>query len=279
MHAAISAESIPVPPRAPSGPRQATPRAKHLLAALRPFHTATRWLAVLLAAWLVAWVGPDGWDRYAHAALGVSFGGLLAGRLPLPRNADLSLVWCMTVCLVSAMAPELDLSGTRPSGWVVFGWVIAGLTMISATIVAFCTAMREIARASGLHESTKQWRRVLHWQLGAVGTVILVAIVTAPQAVQTSPDHYEVESAWALALLGMALVAVSYPILALVRLLLHLHRSFGLRAMVERGDLVLRNDPSSRAPAPAPLTYQAPPPPWESSVAPIALEHPSRPRS
>jgi hypothetical protein len=155
---------------------------------------------------------------------------------------------------------------------------VTGVVLLSATIVAFCTVMREIARASGSHGLAEQWQTVLRWQLGAIGSAILIIafiVVTSPQASLAVPFHYE--GLWALPLIGLILVVLVHPIIAFVRLLLHLRRSFGLRAMVERGDLVLRNDPASPAPAPAVLSYQTLPPPWESSVTLIADEHPARP--
>lgn len=59
-----------------------------------------------------------------------------------------------------------------------------------------------------------------------------------------------------------------YAVVARVGLLLHLRRAFGLRGLVERGELVLRNDaaPSSTAAAPR-FAFQAAPPPWESSTS------------
>jgi hypothetical protein len=177
----------------------------------------------------------------------------------------------MTVAFLSALASFASVSSTtiEPAAELAIVAVVVALALAVATFVAFFTAMRALAEAAGAIESIGSWRRVQLWHLGALGVVLLLALLSLPYATQTSPGHYELGDVSGLfvmlavlALLG----AMVYAIVLMVGLLLHLRRTFGLEGLVERGHLVLRQDAWGPAPSPRPFVYQATPPPWESST-------------
>jgi hypothetical protein len=68
------------------GLHRATSSARQALARLRPLQLAHGWLALIVVAWIALLLAPDHGDRFAHVALGVGFGGLLARWLS-PRPA------------------------------------------------------------------------------------------------------------------------------------------------------------------------------------------------
>jgi hypothetical protein len=68
------------------GLHRATSSAQQALARLRPLQLVHGWLAVILVAWIALLLAPDHGDRFAHVALGIGFGGLLARWLS-PRPA------------------------------------------------------------------------------------------------------------------------------------------------------------------------------------------------
>jgi len=267
MRAAPSFDPSRAQPADLNGPSRATTRATQALARVRPFRLARLWLTVILVAWIGMLVGPEGWDPFALAALGIGFGGLLASRLPLPRRAEWALAWCMMVGFLGASMPAP--TGIEPTAGLQILVIAVGVALVVVTLVAFCTAMQELARAAGAASSIDRWRRVLYWHIGALGTVSLLLLLSLPSATRTGPSSYEVTEPMGallvLAVLGL-FGAMIYAIVALVGLLLHLRRSFGLRGLVERGYFVLRQDAWGSVPAPRPFVYQATPPPWESST-------------
>ncbi len=252
----------------PRKSRKAVPRAHRSLARLRPFQVATGWLVAIFVAWMWMHVGPEGWDAFASAALGVSFGGLLTCRLPLPRRAEWSLAWCMVASFLGVLAP--DWSGPSELSTVTAVLVaVAVIALVMVTIVAFCTAMREIARAAGSARLVDRWRSVQRWHLGALGVGLQFWLVALPFAERTSPTHFVVDDGFSLPIMLALLVLVGamiYAAVTLVELIQHLRRTYGLRALAERGQLVPRDDAWSPAAAAPRFVYQCTPPPWESST-------------
>src|SRR5690606_2222497 len=162
-------------------------------------------------------------------------------------RAQVALSWCVTMSVAAGLyelaSPTLgQLSIAAQVGFSVFL-----MLLFAASVYAFATVMRALARLAGSPASVEQWTSVERWQLGAIVAVLLIVVAMASFGTQTGPATFVHDSPLAAAMgfvlmVVIATAAIIYPAVAMRRLQLRLRERFDPFRMVERGELVLRDE-------------------------------------
>ncbi len=191
---------------------------------------ARRWLVALLVAWPVTVLGSGGmwWKPIGWLAVAWSLWSLAWCALPLRRMGRQAFAWCGAVSLGGAawelgvLRHELDPSST------VIG-IVPALVVSTLGILAFSTAMGDLARVARSRRSMQQWRSVLRWQLGVMVAAIVVLVGSSEGGLATLTCNVGSFSGnpWVVPLLLGALIAFAlYPFVAMLRLRRALRQCF-----------------------------------------------------